>query len=41
MGKCYEAIGKKDEAIDYYYKALTFDKNFKEARDAVNRMKKN
>ncbi len=41
MGKCYEAIGKKEEAIDYYYKALTFDKNFKEARDAVNRMKKN
>lgn len=41
MGKCYEAIGKKEDAIDYYYKALTFDKNFKEARDAVNRLKKN
>ncbi len=40
MGRCYEAIGKKEDAIDYYYKALTFDKNFKEAREAVNRMKK-
>ena len=39
MGRCYEAIGKKDEAIDYYYKALTFDKNFKEAREAVGRLK--
>ena len=32
MGRCYEAIGKKEEAIDYYYKALTFDRNFTEAR---------
>jgi tetratricopeptide (TPR) repeat protein len=40
MGRCYEAIGKKDEATDYYYKALTFDKNFTEAREAINRLKK-
>jgi tetratricopeptide (TPR) repeat protein len=39
MGRCYEAIGKKEEAIDYYYKALTFDRNFKEAREAVKRLK--
>jgi len=39
MGRCYEAIGKKDEAIDYYYKALTFDRDFKEAREAVGRLK--
>ena len=41
MGRCYEAIGKKEEATDYYYKALTFDKNFTEAREAINRLKKN
>jgi tetratricopeptide (TPR) repeat protein len=40
MGRCYEAIGKKEEATDYYYKALTFDKNFTEAREAINRLKK-
>jgi len=39
MGRCYEAIGKREEAIDYYYKALTFDKDFKEARQAVGRLK--
>ena len=39
MGRCYEAIGKKEEAIDYYYKALTFDKNFSEAKEAIRRVK--
>ncbi len=39
MGRCYEAIGKKDEAIDYYYKALAFDKNFTEAKEAIKRLK--
>lgn len=39
MGRCYEAIGKKEEAIDYYYKALTFDKNFTEAKEAIKRLK--
>jgi tetratricopeptide (TPR) repeat protein len=39
MGRCYEAIGKNDEAIDYYYKALTFDRNFKEAKEALKRLK--
>ena len=38
MGRCYEAIGKKEEAIDYYYKALTFDKNFTEAKEAIQRL---
>lgn len=40
MGRCYEAIGKKEDAIDYYYKALTFDRNFTEAREAIKRLKK-
>jgi tetratricopeptide (TPR) repeat protein len=39
MGRCYEAISKNDEAVDYYYKALVFDKNFKEAREGIKRLK--
>lgn len=39
MGRCYEAIGKKEEAIDYYYKALTFDRDFTEAKQAIKRLK--
>jgi predicted Zn-dependent protease len=39
-GRCYEATGKKTEALDYYYKALAFDKNFTEARAAIDRLKK-
>ncbi len=39
IGRCCEAIGKKDEALDYYYKALVFDKNFEEAKEAVKRLK--
>src|SRR5450432_1041225 len=39
MGRCYEAIGKKEDAIDYYYKALTFDRNFAEAREGLKRLK--
>ena len=39
MGRCYEAIGKKEDAIDYYYKALTFDRDFAEAKSALQRLK--
>jgi tetratricopeptide (TPR) repeat protein len=39
-GRCYEAIGKKDEAIDYYYQAVMFDRNFAEAKAAIKRLKK-
>ena len=39
MGRCYEAIGKKQEAMDYYYKALTFDRDFTEAKEAIKRLK--
>jgi tetratricopeptide (TPR) repeat protein len=38
--RCYEAIGKKEEALDYYYQALTFDRNFTEAKEGVKRLKK-
>lgn len=39
MGRCYEAIGKKEEALGYYYKALMFDKDFTEAKEAIRRLK--
>ena len=37
--RCYEAIGKKDEALDYYYQAVTFDRDFREAKEAIKRLK--
>jgi tetratricopeptide (TPR) repeat protein len=37
--RCYEAIGKKEEALDYYYQAVTFDRNFTEAKEAIKRLK--
>ncbi len=38
MGKCYEKLNQKDEAIQSYQTALLYDKDFKEARDALNRI---
>ena len=38
MGRCYEAKGKKQDAIDNYYKALTLDRNFPQAREALRRV---
>lgn len=39
-GRCYEAIGKKEEALDYYYQAVMFDRDLKEAREGIKRLKK-
>ncbi|MFM2362322.1 MAG: hypothetical protein RLZZ316_1224 [Bacteroidota bacterium] len=39
LGRCYEAIGKMEEAKDHYFKALTFDRNFTEAREALDRLR--
>jgi len=38
MGKCYEKLNKKDEAIQSYQNALLYDKDFIEARKALNRL---
>ncbi len=38
-GRCYEAIGKKEEALDYYTQAVQFDRNFTEAKEAIKRLK--
>lgn len=40
MARCYEVLGKKDEAILNYERALAIDKNFEEARAGLRRMKK-
>lgn len=38
MGKCYEKLNKKDEAIQSYQSALLYDKDYIEARQALNRL---
>ena len=38
MGKCYEKLNQKDEAIQSYQSALLYDKNFTEAREALKRL---
>lgn len=41
MGKCYEKLNKIDEARQSYQNALLYDKNFTEAREALNYLPKN
>jgi tetratricopeptide (TPR) repeat protein len=38
MGKCYEKLNEKDEAIQSYQNALLYDKDFIEARKALERL---
>lgn len=38
MGKCYEKLGMKDDAIQSYQTALLYDKNFIEAREALDKI---
>lgn len=38
LGKCYEKLGKKDEAIQSYQTALLYDKDFTEAKEALNKL---
>ncbi|HEX7458923.1 MAG TPA: tetratricopeptide repeat protein, partial [Ginsengibacter sp.] len=38
MGKCYEKLGNKEDAIQSYQTALLYDKNFLEAREALNKL---
>jgi tetratricopeptide (TPR) repeat protein len=35
MGNCYKKLGKKQEAIENYHRALMYDKDFVEARDSL------
>ena len=41
LGKCYEKLNKKDEAIESYQNALLYDKNYTEAREALERLEGN
>jgi len=38
LGKCYERLNRKDEAIQNYQNALLYDKNYAEAREALDRL---
>jgi tetratricopeptide (TPR) repeat protein len=39
MGKCYEKLNRKDDAIQSYETALLYDKNYDEAREALDKLK--
>lgn len=40
QGRCYEELGMKKEALQNYLRAYSLDKNFKEAVDGAERIKK-
>lgn len=40
MGKCYEKLNQKNDAIQSYQNALLYDKNYSEAREALERLQK-
>jgi predicted Zn-dependent protease len=39
VGRCYEAMGSKDDAVLYYQRALALDRDFTEAAEAIKRLK--
>lgn len=39
MGKCFEAMGNKEQAIDNYKKALGLDPDYQEAQEGLERLK--
>jgi tetratricopeptide (TPR) repeat protein len=40
QGRCYEAAGKKEEALDNYVRAYRLDRSFVEAKVAIDRLKR-
>jgi Flp pilus assembly protein TadD len=40
LGRCYEKLGRLEDAKQNYHIALLYDKDFVEARDALNRIEK-
>lgn len=38
MGKCYEKLNQNDQAIQSYQNALLYDKNYSEAREALDKL---
>lgn len=41
QGRCYEAAGKKEEALDNYMRAYALDRSFTQAKEAISRLQKN
>jgi tetratricopeptide (TPR) repeat protein len=41
LGKCYEKLNQKEEAIQNYQNALLYDKNYDEAREALQKLQGN
>ena len=39
VGRCYEMMGNKEQALLYYQQAVGLDKNFTEAKEAIQRLK--
>ena len=39
MGRCYEALGNRELAIDNYKKTLGLDPDYKEAKEALDKIK--
>ena len=39
QGRCYEAIGKKEDALNNYVRALSLDKSFVQARQGIERLR--
>ncbi|HET7118146.1 MAG TPA: tetratricopeptide repeat protein [Hanamia sp.] len=40
MGKCYEKLNRIDDAIQSYQNALLYDKNYSEAREALDKLER-
>ena len=38
LGKCYEKLGRKDDAVQSYQTALLYDKDYIEAREALDKI---
>ena len=38
MGRCYEKLNRKEEAIDAYKTALIYDPEFQEAQEGLTRL---
>jgi tetratricopeptide (TPR) repeat protein len=38
LGRCYEALHQRDEAVSNYRKAISFDKDFTEARQHIDKL---
>jgi len=40
QGRCFEAIGKREDAVDNYIRAYSLDRSFKEAKEHLDSLRK-